>query len=116
GPTAHGAAPPRSAFVLAQGQPAPSAPFAPPPASDRPVSVPRTRDYEPIPDLLDIHFDFGQTVIRPEKPNRLDANAASLHANPPYLVLIEGTATTAGPRIERTSSTWISVRTGRGPR
>jgi len=48
------------------------------------------RNYEPIPELRDIYFDFGKTVIRPGDVKILDANAAWLRANPGHLVLIEG--------------------------
>ena len=48
------------------------------------------RDYEPIPQLRDIHFHFGTAVIRPDDLKILDANAVWLRANPRHLVLIEG--------------------------
>lgn len=90
-----GAALPRPPFVLAQvhaapAAPAPSAPVAPAPAPEQPIALPRVRDYEPIPELRDIHFDFGKAVIRPGDVKILDANAAWLRANPGHLVLIEG--------------------------
>jgi hypothetical protein len=43
------------AFVLAQAAPAPA----------EPIALPRVRDYEAIPELRDVHFDFGKAVIRP---------------------------------------------------
>ena len=85
-----GAASPRQPFVLAQAQPAPAAPVAPAPAPEQPIGLPRVRDYEPIPELRDIYFDFGKAVIRPGDVKILDANAAWLRANPDHLVLIEG--------------------------
>jgi outer membrane protein OmpA-like peptidoglycan-associated protein len=63
------------------------------------------RDYEPIPELRDIYFDFGTAAIRAGDVKILDANAAWLPAHPGHLVLIEGTATIGGPRIGRMSST-----------
>ena len=84
-----GAASPRSSFIFAQSQSATAAPV-PPAASDRPIGLPRARDYEPNPVLRDIYFDFGKAVIRPDDVKILDANAAWLRAHPDYLVLIEG--------------------------
>jgi peptidoglycan-associated lipoprotein len=83
------------AFVLAQAvsapaAPAPPAPVAPAPAPEAPIGLPRVRDYEAIPELQDIYFDFGMAVIRPSDARILDANAAWLRANPDQLVLIEG--------------------------
>jgi peptidoglycan-associated lipoprotein len=54
------------------------------------------RDYEPVPQLRDIYFDFGQATIRPDDVKILDANAAWLRANPDVLVLIEGHADSRG--------------------
>jgi peptidoglycan-associated lipoprotein len=68
------------AFVLAQAAPTPAAPIALPPV----------RDYEAVPELQDVHFDFGKVVVRPSDESILDANAAWLRAHPEYLVLIEG--------------------------
>jgi peptidoglycan-associated lipoprotein len=85
-----GAAIPRPSFVLAQAPPAPAAPVAPAPAPAQPIGLPRVRDYEPIPELRDIYFDFGKAMIRPDDVTILDANAAWLRANPGHLVLIEG--------------------------
>jgi peptidoglycan-associated lipoprotein len=85
-----GAALPGPSFVLAQVHPAPAAPVAPTPAREQPIGLPRVRDYEPIPELRDIYFDFGKAVIRPADVTILDANAAWLRANPGHLVLIEG--------------------------
>lgn len=66
-------------------------PTAPPaPAQNQLIGLPRVRDYEPIQELRDIHFDFGTAVIRPNEVRTLNANAAWLRANPSYLVLIEG--------------------------
>jgi peptidoglycan-associated lipoprotein len=85
-----GAAIPRPSFVLAQAPPAPAAPVAPAAAPAQPIGLPRVRDYEPIPELRDIYFDFGKAMIRPGDLTTLDANAAWLRANPGHLVLIEG--------------------------
>jgi peptidoglycan-associated lipoprotein len=68
---------------------------APPPASgappaDQPLGLPRVSDYQPIPKLRDIYFDFGTAAIRPGDVKILDANAAWLRAHPQLLVLIEG--------------------------
>ena len=83
-----GAALPRPPFVLAQAYPAPAP--GPAPAPEQPIGLPRVRDYEPIPELRDIYFDFGKAVIRPGDVKILDANAAWLRAHPGHLVLIEG--------------------------
>jgi len=88
--TDNDAASSRTQFVLAQAQSPPTAPLTPSPAPDRPVGLPRTRDYEPISELRDIHFDFGKAMIRPEDVKVLDVNAAWLRAHPSHLVLIEG--------------------------
>jgi peptidoglycan-associated lipoprotein len=82
--------------VVAKADPVPPAAVASPPASDRPIALPRVRDYEPIPDLRDIYFDSGMAAIRPGDAKILDANAAWLRANPVYLVLIEGHADNQG--------------------
>jgi peptidoglycan-associated lipoprotein len=87
---AAGAASSRPTFVLAQAQPAPPVPVAPVPAPEQPIGLPRVRDYEPIPELRDIYFDFGKAVIRPGDVKILDVNAAWLRAHPGHLVLIEG--------------------------
>jgi peptidoglycan-associated lipoprotein len=85
-----GVASPRPPFVLAQARPAPAVPVAPAPAPEQPIGLPRVRDYEPIPELRDIYFDFGKAVIRPGDVKILNANAAWLRVNPRHLVLIEG--------------------------
>ena len=61
-----------------------------------PVGLPRLRDYEVVPELRDIYFDFGEAVIRPGDARILDANSAWLRANPDLLVLIEGHCDTRG--------------------
>jgi peptidoglycan-associated lipoprotein len=66
------------------------APVGPAPAREQPVGLPPVRDYERIPELRDIYFDFGTAVIRRGDDKILDANAAWLRANPGQLVLIEG--------------------------
>jgi len=83
--------------VLAQAAPAPAAPVANAPAPDKPIGLPRVRDYEANPELRDVYFDFGKAVIRPGDEDVLDANAAWLRANPEYLVLIEGHCDNRGP-------------------
>jgi outer membrane protein OmpA-like peptidoglycan-associated protein len=76
--------------VLAQAHSAPTAQIPPAAPPDQPIGLPRVRDYEPIPELRDIYFDFGTAVIRRGDDKILDANAAWLRANPGQLVLIEG--------------------------
>ena len=85
-----GATLPRPPVVLAQAHPAPTAPEAPAAPREQPIGLPRVRDYEPIPELRAIYFDFGDAVIRPGDAKILDANAAWLRAHPTQLVLIEG--------------------------
>ncbi len=85
-----GAALPGPPSILAQAHPAPAAPAGPAPASEQPIGLPRVKDYKPTPKLRDIYFDFGSAVIRPRDVRILDTNAVWLHANPGYLVLIEG--------------------------
>jgi len=97
-----GAVLPRPPLVVAQAHPvpaapAPTAPVAPAPGPEQPIGLPRVRDYEPIPELRDIHFDFGKAVIRPGDVKILDANATWLRANPGHLVLIEGHCDNRGP-------------------
>jgi peptidoglycan-associated lipoprotein len=101
-PAAPGLSPPAGA-ALAREPIVPSKPdstpppvVASPPASDRPIALPRVRDYEPIPELRDIYFDPGTAEIRPADAKILDANATWLRANPAYLVLIEGHADNRG--------------------
>ncbi len=77
-------------FVLVQAHPVPDVPKAPVPTSNQPIGLPRVRDYEPIPELLDIYFDYGMAKIHPGDMKILEANAAWLRAHPAYLVLIEG--------------------------
>ena len=60
------------------------------PPADQPIGLPRVSDYKPIPELRDIHFDFGAAAIRPGNLKILDANAAWLRAHPQLLLLIEG--------------------------
>ena len=84
------AALPRPPLVLAQAHPAPTVPATPAAPPEQPIGLPRVRDYEPIPELRAIYFDFGAAVIRPGDAKILDANAAWLRAHPTQLVLIEG--------------------------
>ena len=86
----HPAALPGPPFVLAQAYPAPAVPVTPAPAPEQPIGLPRVRNYEPIPELRDIYFDFGKTGLRPGDVKILEANAAWLRAHPGHLVLIEG--------------------------
>jgi peptidoglycan-associated lipoprotein len=91
GPSAPAGAPaPARPFVLTQVTPAPATPVVPAPSSDRPIGLPRVRDYEPIPELRDIYFDSGKEAIRPGDGAILAANAAWLRAHPDHLLLIEG--------------------------
>jgi peptidoglycan-associated lipoprotein len=78
----------RSPLVLGQATTMPPASGAPP--ADQPIGLPRVSDYQPIPELRDIYFDFGTAAIRPGDVKILGANAAWLRAHPQLLVLIEG--------------------------
>jgi peptidoglycan-associated lipoprotein len=60
------------------------------------------RDYERIPELRDIYFDFGSAAIRAGDKKILEANAAWLHAHPGHLVLIEGHCDNRGATSRRT--------------
>jgi len=91
-----GPALPRPPLVLAQAHPAPTVPATPAVPPEQPIGLPRVRDYEPIPELRDIYFDFGAAVIRPSDAKILDANAAWLRAHPAQLVLIEGHSDSRG--------------------
>jgi len=66
------------------------------PPADQPLGLPRVSDYQPIPELRDIYFDFGTAAIRPGDVKILDANAAWLRAHPQLLVLIEGHSDSRG--------------------
>ena len=81
---------PRPPLVLAQAHPAPTMPPSPAAPPGQPNGLPRVRDYEPIPELRDIYFDFSAAIIRPVDEKILDANAAWLREHPAQLVLIEG--------------------------
>jgi peptidoglycan-associated lipoprotein len=81
---------PRPPLVLTQAPLVPAAPTGPVLAPEQRIGLPPVRNYEPIPELRDIHFDFGKAVIRPREGKILDANAAWLRAHPDHLVLIEG--------------------------
>ena len=86
------------------GQGAPSSPAQSLPSAKESPAVPRVRDYEPIPELRDVHFRSGRSggaVIRPGDVTILDANAAWLRANPGHLVLIEGHSDNRGPTTGR---------------
>jgi peptidoglycan-associated lipoprotein len=88
--TQAGPALPRPPFEPTQAQVVPAVPVAPAPAAEKRIALPRVRDYEPIPALRDIYFDFGKALIRPGDVQILDANAAWLRDHPDHLVLIEG--------------------------
>ena len=75
----------RPPLVLAQ-----AAPMGPAPAPEQSIGLPRVRDYERIPELRDIYFDFDSAAIRRGDLKILEANAAWLRAHPGHLVLIEG--------------------------
>jgi peptidoglycan-associated lipoprotein len=79
---------PTSSRVVAQAQPASPAPVASP--AEHTVGLPKMREYEPIRELRDVHFDFGKAAVRPADVPILDANAEWLLSNPDYFVLIEG--------------------------
>jgi peptidoglycan-associated lipoprotein len=96
------AALPRPPFVLAQAHPAPAIPVAPAPVPEQPIGLPRVRNYEPIPELRDIYFDFGKTAIRPGDVKILEGNAAWLRAHPDHLVLIEGHCDDRGATRKKT--------------
>jgi peptidoglycan-associated lipoprotein len=57
---------------------------------------PNPREFVPVPELKDIHFDFDRYDIRADAARTLDANARWLKANPKALVLIEGHADEQG--------------------
>ena len=73
---------------------APGAPGAPSPAAapgaPAPGRPPAPREFVPVPELKDIHFDFDKYDIRPGDAKILDENAKWMKANPNHLVLIEG--------------------------
>jgi len=91
-----------SCSILTAGRPAlAQASASAPPAlgvtpADQPLGLPRVSDYQPIPELRDIYFDFGTAAIRPGDVKILDANAAWLRAHPQLLVLIEGHSDSRG--------------------
>jgi peptidoglycan-associated lipoprotein len=87
---AQAASPPAASAPVAPVVPALADPVARAPAPVAPVGLPRVRDYEAIPELRDIYFDFGMAVIRSSDAKILNANAAWLRTNPDQLVLIEG--------------------------
>lgn len=98
------AAPPPTAAVTATPAPPPQAlaPAAPapapaPPAPATPAPAPAAVQPPPPPAqfaenaaLIDIHFDFDKSAIRPGDAKILEASADWLKANPKALVLIEG--------------------------
>jgi peptidoglycan-associated lipoprotein len=84
-----------SGSILAESASAPAQP-------GQPIGLPRVRDYQPVPELRDVHFDFGSAVIRPDDVKVLEANAAWLLANPRQLVLIEGHCDNRGATDKKT--------------
>ena len=100
-PDQHTPSPSAAFFILAQAPSATAGPVAPAPSSDRPIGLPRARDYEPNPELRDVYFDFGKAVIRSDDVKIVDANAAWLRAHPDYLVLIEGHTDSRGAADNR---------------
>ena len=90
-----------SPLLLTQAPPAPAASVTPAAAPGQPIGLPRVRDYEPTPELRDVHFNFGSAAIRPDARKVLDANAAWLLANPRHLVLIEGHSDNQGATSRR---------------
>jgi peptidoglycan-associated lipoprotein len=88
-------------LLLTQAHPAPASPVRPGPAPESPIGLPPVKDYTPISELRDVHFDFGTAVIRPADLKILDANAAWLRANRGYLVLIEGHCDNRGAASRR---------------
>jgi peptidoglycan-associated lipoprotein len=95
-PAAQAPATPAPTAPVAPAPSAPAAPITPAPTPKAPVGLPRVRDYQAVPELRDIYFDFGKAVIRPDDAKILDANAAWLRANPDQIVLIEGHADNRG--------------------
>jgi peptidoglycan-associated lipoprotein len=60
------------------------------------VRRPVLREYIPVVDLKDIHFDFDRAEIRPDDARLLDLNADWLRRHPRLLLLIEGHADERG--------------------
>lgn len=60
------------------------------------VRRPVLREYIPVVDLKDIHFDFDRAEIRPDAARLLDLNADWLRRHPHTLLLIEGHADERG--------------------
>ena len=85
-----GAPSPIGPLLLAQTYRTQAGPSGPELSPDRSIGLPRVRDYETIPELRDVYFDFGTATIRPGDVKILNANAAWLRAHPSHLVLIEG--------------------------
>jgi peptidoglycan-associated lipoprotein len=90
--------------AVAPSAPAPAppalAPVAPPPAVQPPAvaqappspapAPPPPAQFAENPALVDIHFDFDKSAIRPGDAGILDRNAGWLRENPRLVVLIEG--------------------------
>lgn len=76
--------------------PAPGTPGTPTPT---PATSPRPaapREFVPIAELKDIHFDFDKYDLRPGDARILDENARWMKANAKHLILIEGHADERG--------------------
>jgi len=95
---------PSRAVTLTQAHPVSPPSVASSPRQDPPIGLPRSAEYESIPELRDVHFDSGKALIRPVDVKVLDANAAWLQANPEYLVLIEGHSDNSGAANRRKDS------------
>ena len=66
-------------------------PSVPPPPADVVIGeVPSPSEFNAVPELQTIYFDFDSADIRPSEAVILDANAEWLRANPGRLLLIEG--------------------------
>lgn len=73
-------------------------PAGTPPAAARPTPVPPSpdsvrpdpREFERLPDLADVHFDFDKFEITPAGAATLDSNARWLRAHADRIMLIEG--------------------------
>jgi peptidoglycan-associated lipoprotein len=60
------------------------------------VARPSVREYSPVAELPDVHFDFDKYDIRADAATVLRAGAQWLKAHPSYQLLIEGHADERG--------------------
>src|SRR5262249_22317257 len=81
---------PMDPLLLAQTDRAQAGPSGPELSPDGSIGLPRLREYETVPELRDVYFEFGTATIRPGDVKILNANVSWLRAHPSYLVLIEG--------------------------